>query len=204
MAAAGEQRQPGASTRTSVTLIGDSIRLHYQPLVAERLAGLARVSGPLDNCRSSAVILDNLDAWAIAAQPQIIHLNCGAHDIRHDGDADQPLVPLSAYAANLEAIFQRLRRETAATLVWATITPINEAHHQAMRDSRRYAADVTAYNAVALAIAGRHGAIIDDLPGAVRAAGPDRLLKPDGLHFTATGSAFLAERVADCLMPLLR
>ena len=187
----------------SVVLIGDSIRLHYQPLVAHALENAGHIWGPPENCRSSTVILGNLDSWAIARSPDIIHLNCGAHDIRHDRGVVGPLVSLHDYVANLERIFRRLRDETSAALVWATITPINEIRHQAVRESHRYAADVTTYNMAARDIAEYHGAIINDLHGAVAAAGADDLLKADGLHFTDAGSAFLAHRVVESLRPLL-
>jgi hypothetical protein len=190
-------------TVKSVILLGDSIRLHYQPLVTQALYGLADISGPAENCRCSKTIMDNLGTWAIAPCPDIVHLNCGAHDIRHDRDGVGPLVPLNDYVANLESIFARLSRETSATLVWATTTPVIETRHQAVRDSTRYAADVTSYNTAALAVAERHGALINDLHATVMSAGADDLLKTDGLHFTDSGSAFLAKRVVESLMPLL-
>lgn len=187
----------------SVVLIGDSIRVHYQPWVVRALEGAANVWGPPENCRSSNVILDNLDTWGKDRSPDVIHLNCGLHDIRRDRALAGPQVSLPDYTANLDAIFGRLRDETSAVLVWATITPINEARHRAVRDSHRYGADVTSYNIAARELAERHGAIINDLYGAVASAGADSLLKADGLHFTDAGSAFLAHRVVESLRPLL-
>ena len=46
-----------------VMLIGDSIRMSYQPHVARLLEGKAEVVGPKGNCAHSAVTLEFLDQW---------------------------------------------------------------------------------------------------------------------------------------------
>jgi lysophospholipase L1-like esterase len=186
----------------TILLIGDSIRLHYQPHVIRVFEGLADVSGPVENCQSSATLRDNLDAWVIARSPHVVHLNCGAHDLRHDRDGRGPLVPQAGYEANLTAIFERIRAETDADLIWATITPLIEERHQAVRNALRYERDVAAYNVIGLSVARRFGAGINDLHAAVSDAGPEGLLKDDGLHFTEDGYAFLGAKVADALRPL--
>ena len=43
-----------------VLLLGDSIRMSYQPLVSELLAGRAEVVGPADNCQYSLYTLSSL------------------------------------------------------------------------------------------------------------------------------------------------
>ncbi len=43
-----------------VLLLGDSIRMSYQPLVAEILTGRAEVVGPADNCQFALYTLSSL------------------------------------------------------------------------------------------------------------------------------------------------
>ena len=44
-------------------LLGDSIRMQYQPVVAEKLKDLAEISGPHDNGRWSGYTLNSLRFW---------------------------------------------------------------------------------------------------------------------------------------------
>ncbi|MGO6907762.1 SGNH/GDSL hydrolase family protein, partial [Rhizobium ruizarguesonis] len=125
------------------------------------------------------------------------------HDLRHDEGTTRALVPLNAYQANITSIFERVRGETTAELIWATITPIIEARHQAVRSSRRYERDVSTYNAVGVSVARRFGATINDLHTTVGEGGPEVLLKQDGLHFVEEGYALLGAKVADALRPFV-
>jgi lysophospholipase L1-like esterase len=185
-----------------VILIGDSIRLHYQPLVAAALTEQAEVWGPVENGGTSANVLGHLREWALGRRPDAVHLNCGLHDLRYDDDATEPQVPLAEYASNLGQVFAQLAA-LPCPIVWATTTPINQTRHQASRGSRRYEADVDRDNRVASTIAGERGVTINDLNLAVTEAGTDRLLKQDGVHFTEEGYEFLAGRVVERLRQVL-
>ena len=46
-----------------VLLLGDSIRMQYQPVVGKKLADIAEVSGPEDNGRWSGYTLNSLRFW---------------------------------------------------------------------------------------------------------------------------------------------
>ncbi len=186
---------------TNVTLIGDSIRLHYQSDVARALADDAvRISGPTVNCGSSRHIRQNLNVWIPSDAPEIVHLNCGLHDLRRDPATGAPQVTLEEYAANVDAIVCRLS-ERGIRVIWANSTPIDEKRHNAARFGRRYASDVVAYNAVAESIAHHRGLPVNDLFSAVESAGPSQLLGDDGVHFTESGYRFLADRVAEFIKP---
>ena len=65
-----------------VALVGDSIRRAYQPLVAQALGEQAEVFGSGENGGDSANVLAKLDKMALAYRPDIIHFNCGLHDIK--------------------------------------------------------------------------------------------------------------------------
>jgi hypothetical protein len=115
----------------SVILIGDSIRIGYTPIVARALTGQADIWAPQENGGTSANVLAHLDEWVLPRGPDVVHLNCGLHDLKTEFGANTTAVPLDAYAGNLEAIFGWIAQRTSATLIWASTTPVNERwHHQ--------------------------------------------------------------------------
>ena len=183
-----------------VVFIGDSIRLGYAPLAAERLKGRAAVVSPEANGGDSANVLRNLDEWVIRAKPDIVHLNCGLHDLKRDRATKAHQVELSQYEANLREIVARIRRETGAALVFANTTPIHDARH-ARRGAGfdRLQADVERYNAAALRVMREAGVPVHDLHWQVQQHGPDRMLLADGTHYTPEANAVLADAVADCI-----
>ena len=67
-----------------VVLIGDSIRMGYQATACRELEGLAEVWKPEQNGGTTQKVLENLDEWAIAQKPDIVHVNCGLHDLRKE------------------------------------------------------------------------------------------------------------------------
>lgn len=183
-------------TTKSVILIGDSIRMGYQAVVQQQLAGPAEVWGPAKNGGNSQNVLDYLDAWVIARRPDVVHLNCGLHDIKTPFGSNARAISLSQYQTNLREIFTRIRRNVTGAIIWATTTPINYARHHANKDFDRFEADVDSYNAVAVDVAREFEIPINNLHAVVVAAGRDRLLLPDGVHFTAPGYALLGATVA--------
>ncbi len=62
----------------NVLLLGDSIRLLYEPLVKEKLKGKADVYGPEENGRWSGYTLNSLRFWLLyMPKPDIVHWNNG-------------------------------------------------------------------------------------------------------------------------------
>ena len=175
-----------------VTLVGDSIRRSYQPYVQEELSGLANVWGPEDNGRTSENILNHLKEWVLSRGPEVVHLNAGLHDFLRPVDGTENAVPLAQYRLNVEAVLKTTLEETRARVIWATTTPVNEKWQ-----SRRTEADVVAYNEAAVEISRRLGVEVNNLNRIVTEAGRDRLLTPDGVHFTEQGQRVLGKAVAD-------
>ncbi len=183
-----------------VIIIGDSIAMAYGPLVRASLASWAEVWQPEENAGTSANLLAHLEAWALGREADLIHLNCGLHDLAIDaGDAHR--VEPEQYVRNLMTVFSRLRSGTPAKLVWATITPVIDARHQAVKGFRRQEADVEHFNQVALRAAGRTR--VDDLHGHVIRAGIERCICEDGVHMTEYGNRVLAEAVAAVIREVL-
>jgi len=181
-----------------VILIGDSIRMGYQPFVQQELADCADVWGPEENGGTSGNVLAHLDEWAISRPAEIIHLNCGLHDLGGVFDAPDPGALLSQYRANLEEIFGRILDETGARLIWATTTPVNEHWHNENWNCGfdQIQAEGLAYNAASVEIARRKDILVNDLYGAIMDAGRDTLLQEDGIHFTESGYRVLGRAVA--------
>jgi len=186
-----------------VVLIGDSIRMGYQEVVRQELAGVAEVWGPEQNGGNSRNVLANLDAWALSAEPAVVHLNCGLHDLRKEFDTGEVAVPLAEYEGNVRQILGQVRDRVPGTLLWASTTPVNEEWHHQTKGFDRFEADVAAYNEVAAGIAGDLGVVIDDLFGVVTAAGRDELLGSDGVHFTEKGYGILGRAVASAVREYL-
>ena len=75
----------------TVTLIGDCIRRDYQPTVQADLADLAEVWGPKETIKTTRDVLQHLDEWVSTGKPDLLHFNCGLHEIRRfSTDASQP------------------------------------------------------------------------------------------------------------------
>lgn len=184
-----------------VVLLGDSIRLGYAPLVAERLRGRVVVVSPEFNGGDSASILRNLDAWVIREKPVLVHFNCGLHDLKVDRQAKTHQVETAQYQANLREIVTRIRKETEAGLVFANTTPIDDARH-ARRGAAfdRFQADVQRYNAAANAVMRDLGVPVHDLHWIVQQGGPERMLRTDGTHYTPEANERLADAVTDCIL----
>ncbi len=184
-----------------IVLVGDSIRLGYAPGVAARLSGKAVIISPAENGGDSANVLTHLDEWVLRQKPDVVHLNCGLHDLKRARKNGHHQIEIDRYADNLRRIVARIRAGTDAALVFADTTPIlDDRHARREADFDRTEADVRQYNAAAIAVMGELAVPVNDLHWVVEQGGTDRMLGPDGIHYTADGSDRLAEAVADCVL----
>jgi len=185
-----------------VVLIGDSIRIGYAPLVAKRLEGKAIVVSAKPNGEDSGNVLKNLQEWVIKENPDVVHINAGLHDLKLKDGAYQ--VPLAEYEKNLKMILERIQKETHAKIIFATSTPIlDNLHAQRKAGFDRLEADVQKYNTAAVAIMKQAGVPIDDLHKRVEDGGKEKLIGPDGTHYTPAGYEMLAEAVTNSILPSL-
>jgi lysophospholipase L1-like esterase len=177
-----------------VVLVGDSIRMGYAPLVAKQLQGKAVVISAKPNGEDSGNVLRNLDEWVIKEKPDVVHLNAGLHDLKLTDKKYQ--VPIADYERNLQTILDRIRKETKATIIFATSTPIiDNLHAQRKVGFDRFEADVQKYNTAAVAVMKRNGVPIDDLHALVESRGKVKIMGPDGTHYTDEGYSILAAAV---------
>lgn len=189
------------ATIPTLLLLGDSIRIGYQATVAHNLADQANVVGPKENCQHSAFVLQNIDEWLAAFRPDVIHINCGLHDIKVFETGLQ--VPLVNYKKNLEAIMKTLVAY-GATTVWATTTPVIDDWHNRAKDFKRFTSDIKEYNAASVALAEAFSLPTNDMYTFVSHLRLDEVITPDGVHYTEVGYATLGDRVAAFVEPLLQ
>ena len=175
----------------------------YAPYVRDRLRLRADVISPDETAGNSQNILAHLDPWVIDLYPQVVHLSCGLHDIRREFGAEQTSVPLEAFKHNLRAIFKRLKRETKATIIWATITPVLERWHRENNKFDRLEQDLIDFNIAAAHIAEEMHIPIDNLYGMLVEANLGELLLFDGWHYKEEGYSLMGRTVADFIKQYL-
>ncbi len=183
--------------RPRVLLIGDSIRLGYQPLVAARLGSSVEVSGPPENCGDSANLSKRLGEWTDPAAMLVV-FNAGLHDIRRSDTRGRRQVELDRYEENLAVIVGILRARRLAP-VFVTTTPVDDVRHARSDKPQRLDADVRTYNEAARRVMEELDVPVVDLYPLV---GPE-LLAADGAHLTAEGSAVVAAAIAGTIADLL-
>lgn len=197
------QRTPASEPASlpKVVLIGDSIRLGYAPTVVKQLEGKAVIVHSKANGGDSANVLAKLADWAVKEKPDVVHFNCGIHDTKKDKKTGKFQVSPEQYEANLRKIVEILRKETKATVIFATTTPIIDDRAAKGRANASYElldASTVEYNRIALRVMKELNVPVDDLR-AVCGEGEDRgkIMSNDGVHFTPEGRTRLGNAVAD-------
>ena len=188
--------------RREVLLLGDSIRMSYEPLVRRRLGGMAEVVGPAENCEFTLHTLASLERWLQAlGTPCVVHWNNGLHDVGHNPARSPRQIPIEIYRMTLEFILGRLQ-ETGATIVFATSTPVYP--DRPCRDDQWSwrNEEIDRYNATAVQLMGERGVPINDLHGLV-AADVETNLAEDQIHLSEAGQLACAEAAAEIVAPYL-
>ena len=188
--------------RPKVLLLGDSIRMSYQPVVAETMSGEAVVVGPAENCQFSLYTLSSIDRWLeTLGTPRVVHWNNGIHDAGHNPWRRPIQIPCDDYAGNLKIILDRLR-QTEAKIIWASSTPV---HPDRPYDDTQWVwrnEELDRYNAAALELMNTEGVPVNDLHTLV-AADHDRYLAEDQLHLSEEGVAMCAAAVVKAVRAAL-
>ena len=186
-----------------VLIIGDSISTGYTPAVAAELAGVAEVVHSPGNASDCTNIIANVDAWLAEANPQVVVLNCGLHDVkREDEKRDHCRVPLEFYKTILPAIIDKVLGNGRRAL-WVNTTPVIEKRHQAVKPFARYNKDVDACNKAARGIAKKAGLPIVNLNKTVLRMDIESAMTEDGAHFLPEAYDVLGKKVAARLREML-
>ena len=186
-------------------IVGDSISMGYTPHVRKELEGRARVERHEGNGGDSQNVLAKLNTqWlpALGEKPDLIHVNCGLHDLRFWSEKNAYQVPLEGYIKNMATLAEELAA-TGAKIVWCSTTPVLDGAPGMSKEFARKNEDVEAYNAVALETMTAAGFAINNLNAFVNHLGPEKLITPDGVHFTDEGYLQLGSAVATAVSKAL-
>ena len=190
------------SARPRVLLLGDSIRMSYQPHVADLLTDRAEVTGPADNCQYSLYTLSSLNRWITELGiPDVVHWNNGIHDVGHNPARYPVQIPLEMYRANIELILEQLLAMTPK-VIWATSTPVHPDFPLKDNAWSWRNDEIDAYNAAALELMSSRGIAVNDLHALVLSDIP-RYLSEDQLHLSEEGQKACAEKAAESIIAQL-
>lgn len=192
-----------AADLPKVVLMGDSIRLNYEPVVAKECDGKAVVAGPKANGGDSGNLARML-ATVLDMKPAVIHFNCGIHDTKKFPATGKFQVSPEQYEANLRAFVESARKQApGVVLLFSTTTPILDDRAAAARKERDYVllnASIEQYNAIALRVMKDLKVPVNDLHAVIAqptgAVKPTDLVSRDGVHMTPEGRDRLAASVA--------
>ena len=179
-----------------VLLIGDSISIGYTIPVREQMAGKANVHRISTNGGPTSNGVANLTKWLGTGKWDVIHFNWGLHELKYL-DTGKPHIPLDEYEKNLRTLVARMKA-TGAKLIWCSTTPVPDAK----LNPPRKPADVLAYNAAARRVMEANKIPINDL-FTHAAAKLAEVQIPANVHFTKSGSEYLAVKVAAALSEAL-
>jgi acyl-CoA thioesterase-1 len=152
------------------------------------------VHHPPENCQSTVYGLQKIEEWLGDGDWDVIHFNWGIWDAHHLEDG-RLRTTLEEYETNLRKLVAILQK-TRARLIWASTTPLKTTHHNALWVD---GADIPIRNAVARKVMEENNIPVNDLYAEMLLRVED-LRTADGVHFTAEGSQFLAERVAESIV----
>ena len=175
--------------KKQIILLGDSVRMQYQPVVAKKLADIAEVSGPDENGRWSGYTLNSLRFWLPQLPPpDLVQWNCGLWDMGDDYQEGRHFYPLDLYEETCHRICRVLRKVTGKPelkLVIATTTPTLHGDH----------ADIPEYNNVLRKVAAAENAVVNDLYSIV-AGEKDKMIGEDHIHLNDVGIEAVADQTA--------
>lgn len=192
-----------AADLPKVVLMGDSIRLNYESVVAKECDGKAVVVGPKANGGDSGNLARTLTT-VLDMKPAVIHFNCGIHDTKKFSATGKFQVSPEQYEANLRAFVESARKQSpGVVLLFSTTTPILDDRAAAARKGREYVllnASVEQYNTIALRVMKDLKVPVNDLHAVIAqptgAVKPTDLVAEDGVHMKPPGRDRLAASVA--------
>ena len=190
-----------------MVLLGDSIRIGYQPFVEKELAGIANVWAPDENCQTTDNIIYNLHGWIKDQAPDLVHINAGLHDIRtlnYDSNPGETIVKPAHYRDNLETIFSWIRKNVGCKIIWASTTPVIDEKVKARNGSyTRYDVDIQKINKIAGTVAKKFDVPVNDLYSFVKQEIGEGGMKKDGIHYQDTASEKLGGQVVAKIIEVL-
>lgn len=186
--------------KSSVLLVGDSIRQGYCATVKELLAKTADVYYPEDNCRFAQYIISSISSIVnLVPDPdrvKAVYWNCGHWDTAHFREDPEPLNSPEQYGHAVGRVQKAFKREFKnAEIIFATTTPMNPSGEQSINP--RYTSEIKKYNDIAERIVLELGGKVDDLFELM--INKDSSWYADYCHYTAEGFRYIGQHVAEFL-----
>ncbi len=196
-----------------VLLIGDSIRLNYQPYVQKELEGEFDVWGVEENNRFAKYTLNELGrifqafskreteridqqileptakAVDCPVYPDIIHWNNGLWDTSIVCKEDGAFTPIDEYISYMSKILRELRKVTDK-IIFATTTPVKPENPNQVNDI------IVEYNSAITDYMKKEGVVINDLYTLV-SDNIDECIAMDNIHLSEYGREVCAKQVAE-------
>ncbi len=192
------QRKAVDPSLPEILLMGDSIRINYQPEVTAQLAKRANIVAPTENCRGTVYFRQRLFDWVNGVAPRVIYFNAGLHDIYIYKEEKCSVSP-EAYRENLIFIANALKKQfPGARIIFGLTTPVNEASQKTSATYGRLVrrnSDVQEYNKIASEVMAARGIMIDDLSAVVTPA----MLQTDGIHLNSEGAKVVGKHISSIL-----
>ena len=202
--------------KPTIFLLGDSISLHYNPILIPatshryewqtkpgRAAAMKDLDVPIDaNGGTSRQVLAFLrdEEKRGALDYCVLLFNCGLHDIAIDDGKTASRVDPDEYRQNLAAILA-LARAHGIRPIWVTTTPVDDENHNSRTKMRRHNSDVLRYNEIAREVMEGEGIDLIDLY--TFTASLQCQLYVDHVHYTEEVRRYQAEFIAQELEKLI-
>jgi len=191
-------KESSDSSKKTVFLIGDSIRMGYEKYVRERLETVGNVKSPKENCRNTQFTYINLSWWKDifedTSRVDLVYWNNGHWDIAHWCGDELPLNSVEVYCEMLTRIYFRLKSIFPnAKIVFATTTPCNP--NGSVGVNPRSNDEIKEYNRAAKETLEELGVVIHDLFDVL--ANMDERIYSDYCHLTEEGFSYLGKSVAE-------
>lgn len=176
-----------------VMLLGDSLRMGYQPVVARLLKGKATVSGPSENGRWAGYTLNSLRFWYPSMPtPNVIHWNAGLWDLGDDYNLGRPFSLPEEYESAVERTVLVIKKTFPdAKLIMATTMPTDNPDSKGIEE----------YNEIIKKVAAKYGIPVNDLFPYTKEN--VSLIGPDHIHLTEEGYNIVGAKVASEIEKLL-
>ncbi len=190
-----------------ILLLGDSIRLGYQPLVKQILENDPdipfEVLGPAESTGTSAHLAERIDDLVREYRPDAVHFNAGLDDVVWHVSEQRSEVSVADYTMNLQRIIDSMRPTLGSDIVFATTTPVNDDAQTRMEptEGERCNREIDDYNAAAQSVMLANNILINHLDAVIQ-ADDEGFLSSDGVSLNEAGNRAAAEAVAASIRSL--
>ena len=196
-----------SNDKPNIFLIGDSIRLGYEPMLRDTFGEEANIYGPeKTNCRSSQFVATSLVWWSnmfdFPKKVDVVHFNCGHWDAAHWFDYHEPITSLDEYEKNIRMIICFIKKVFPnAKIVFATTTPMNPEASVGAGSNPRSTEEIARYNAAAVKVAKEEGIYVNDLNSFCKDWGGE--CYADYCHYTNESYKLIAEEIKRYIKEIL-